>query len=58
MRQKIKKTMSSFFEFGNFLPEGRELDKKKLPRWLGFAHSKNFPGGCLGGYTQLELTET
>ena len=51
---------SSFFEFGkilpqprefdhHFLPQGRELDKKKLPRWPGFARSKKFSRGLLGG---------
>ena len=65
---------SSFFEFGKILPHPREFDHhfcpgageldKEMPRWPGFARSKNFPGGRRGGgggggdATQLELTET
>ena len=60
---------SSFFEFGkilphpqefdhHFLPRGRELDKKNCPGGRDSLAQKNFPGGCLGGCTQLELTET
>ena len=40
----------------SFFARGQGIRQKSLPRWPGFARSKNFPGGC--PVTQLELTET
>ena len=63
------KVKGEFFKFGkifptpgefdhHFLPQGRELDKKNCPGGRDSLTQKNFPGGCPGGCTQLELTET
>ena len=41
----------------HFLPWGRELNKKNCPGGRDSLAQKNFPGGCPGGRTQLELTE-
>ena len=42
----------------SFLPREQGIRQKILPGWPGFAHSKKFFRGLLGGCTQLELTDT
>ena len=58
----------SLFEFGKILPHPLEFDhhfspgagirqKKTCPGGWDSLAQKNFPRGCPGGCTQLELTE-
>ena len=42
----------------SFFAPGTGNLTKKMPGWPGFARSKKFSGGCPGGCTQLELSET